>query len=233
MKEFVKMTKTELAVFILMSIASGLVIGIGGAASLLANNLYGSWGRLIGACLFTVGIYAIVMYEMRLFTGMVASIPKMGLKNTWKLPICFLGNALGVAIVALLVYYSPLASNVVPQAKAVATAKLTAENWPLKAFCSSILCGALITLSVWSVKYAKKKDLSATLGVVFPIMIFAFCGFDHSVANTMYFYYYGFSWNAVWYTLLSIVGNIIGGVVLPLISLLREHSKKPENSSNQ
>ena len=233
MKEFVKMTKTELAVFILMSIASGLVIGIGGAASLLANNLYGSWGRLIGACLFTVGIYAIVMYEMRLFTGMVASIPKMGLKNTWKLPVCFLGNALGVAIVALLVYYSPLASNVVPQAKAVAAAKLTAENWPLKAFCSSILCGALITLSVWSVKYAKKKDLSATLGVVFPIMIFAFCGFDHSVANTMYFYYYGFSWNAVWYTLLSIVGNIIGGVVLPLISLLREHSKKPENSSNQ
>lgn len=233
MKEFVKMTKTELAVFILMSIASGLVIGIGGAASLLANNLYGSWGRLIGACLFTVGIYAIVMYEMRLFTGMVASIPKMGLKNTWKLPICFLGNALGVAIVALLVYYSPLASNVVPQAKAVAAAKLTAENWSLKAFCSSILCGALITLSVWSVKYAKKKDLSATLGVVFPIMIFAFCGFDHSVANTMYFYYYGFSWNAVWYTLLSIVGNIIGGVVLPLISLLREHSKKPENSSNQ
>ena len=41
---------------------------------------------LIGALLFSLGIFAIVTYEMRLFTGMVADIPEMKLKNIWKLP---------------------------------------------------------------------------------------------------------------------------------------------------
>ena len=86
MKNMQKITKAEFAYFVLMAFASGLVIGIGGVASLLANNIYGNAGRLIGAILFTVGIYAIVMYEMKLFTGMVASIPKMGIKNMWQLP---------------------------------------------------------------------------------------------------------------------------------------------------
>ena len=224
MKEFVKMSKTEVAVFILMAISSGLVIGIGATASLLANVLIANWGRLVGAALFTVGIYAIVMYEMRLFTGMVASIPKMGLKNTWKLPVCFLGNILGVAVIAGLAYFSPLKdAGVIEQAQKVMLGKLNAEFWPLRAFCSSILCGALITFSVWSVEYAPKKSLSATLGVIFPIIVFAFCGFDHSVANMLYIYYLGqWRWEIIPYCLLSIAGNIVGGVILPLFYLLKE-----------
>ena len=62
MKEMQKMTKAEFAYFVLMAFASGVVIGIGGVASLLANKLFGNAGRLIGALLFTVGIYAIVMF---------------------------------------------------------------------------------------------------------------------------------------------------------------------------
>ncbi len=222
-----KMTKTEFAYFLLMAFSSGIVIGIGGVASLLANNIYGNAGRLIGAILFTVGIYAIVMFEMKLFTGMVASIPKMGLKNTWQLPVCFLGNIVGVGVVAVLAYFSPASEYVLPQAQALMKGKLNADFWYLRAFCSSILCGALITLSVWSVKYAPKKSLSASLGVIFPIAVFAFCGFDHSVANMLYIYYLGeWSWKIIPYCLLSIAGNIVGGVILPLIYLLRERAKK-------
>ncbi len=230
MKPFIKMTKTEVVVFCLMAISSGLMIGIGATASLLANNLLGTYGRLIGALLFSIGIYAIVMYEMRLFTGMVAAIPTMGLKNTWRLVVCFIGNVIGVAIIAGLVYFTPLSANVIPQAKACIEGKLAAKNWAMSALCSSILCGSLITLSVWSVKYAPKKSLSATLGVIFPIVVFAFCGFDHSVANMFYFIYYGqISAKIVGYCLLSILGNILGGIILPCISLLRERSKKEEN----
>ena len=221
-----KMTKAEVIYFLLMAFSSGVVIGIGGVASLLANNIYGTAGRLIGAALFTVGIYSIVMFEMKLFTGMVASIPKMGVKNMWQLPACFLGNIIGVGIVALLAYFSPVKDYAVPQAQALMQGKLNAEFWYLRAFCSSILCGALITLSVWSVKYAPKKSLSASVGVIFPIIVFAFCGFDHSVANMLYIYYLGsWSWKIIPYCLLSIAGNIVGGVILPLIYLLKEHIK--------
>ncbi len=227
MKPLVKMSKREVAVFCLLAVCSGLMIGIAGASSLLANSLYKNAGRLIGAILFTVGIYSIVMFEMKLFTGMVASIPKMGLKNTWQLPVCFLCNIIGVGIIAVLAYFSAINEYIVPQAQKVMLAKLNAEAWPMRAFCSSILCGALITLSVWSVKYAPKKSLSATVGVIFPIIVFAFCGFDHSVANMLYIYYLGtWSWQIVFYCLLSIAGNIVGGIILPLVYLLREHSQQ-------
>ena len=218
-----KMTKAEVIYFLLMAFSSGIVIGIGGVASLLANNIYGTAGKLIGAALFTVGIYSIVMFEMKLFTGMVASIPKMGAKNMWQLPACFFGNIIGVAVVALLAYFSPVKDYAIPQAQALMQGKLQVDFWYLRAFCSSILCGALITLSVWSVKYAPKKSLSASVGVIFPIIVFAFCGFDHSVANMLYIYYLGsWSWKIIPYCLLSIAGNIVGGIVLPLIYLLKE-----------
>ncbi len=229
MKQFEKMTKGEFAVFVLMAICSGLVIGIGGTASLLANNLYGAWGKLIGGLLFSLGIFAIVVYEMRLFTGMVADIPKMGWKNSWRLPVCFLGNTIGVLLVGLIAGECFSGEAVSAQAQSLMQTKLNAENWALKALTSSTLCGGLITLSVWSVKYAPKKGLSPTVGVMFPIVVFAFCGFDHSVANMLYFYFLGeISWRVAGYILLTVLGNIIGGVILPLVSLLRERTQKSE-----
>ena len=228
MKEFKKMTKLQLLVFFLMAICSGTAIGIGATASLLANNLYGTWGKLIGAFLFSIGIYAIVAYDMKLFTGMVASMPKMGFKNySFRLPICFLGNIIGVGAIAFLVYFSPVADKVVPQAISLVNTKLHVNHWAIRALCSSILCGALITISVWSAKYAPKKGLSSSLGVLFPIVVFAFCGFDHSVANMMYFYYLGdFCWHVVAYILITILGNIIGGLILPLAAVVRDYSEQ-------
>ncbi len=226
MKELIKMSKKELIVFILMSICSGLMIGIGGTAALLAAYLFDTWGKIIGAVLFSLGIFEIVTYEMRLFTGMVANIPTMGLKNTWRLPVCFIGNVLGVAFIALLVYFTPIADTIIAQSKALVAVKLGVQHWGMAAVCSSFLCGALITLSVWSVKYSPKKGLDATLGVTFPIIVFAFCGFDHSVANVLYFFFNGvLSWQVIAYELLCILGNILGGIVLPCIQVYREHVK--------
>lgn len=227
------MTKKELYVFFLMAVLSGFMIGIGGTASLLAASTLGMWGRLVGAILFSLGIYAIVTYGMKLFTGMVADIPKMGLKGLWQLPLCFVGNILGVAIVALLVACSPLAATVIPTGKAIVAAKLAMDAWGIKCFCSAILCGWLITLSVWASKYAPKKNLSASIEVLFPVVVFAFCGFDHSVANMLYFYFAGqVSLQVIGYILVSIAGNIVGGVLLPLVILLKERAKAERAASD-
>lgn len=226
MKTVEKMTKAQVISFCLMAFCSGIMIGIGGAAFLLALNLFGAWGKLIGAMLFSLGIFAIVMYEMRLFTGLVSDIPEMGVRNLWKLPVCFLCNMLGVIGTAALLQNSFLADTIVPQAQSMMSAKLTAENWGVKALTSSMLCGFLITLSIGSVKYAPRKGLSVSVGVMFPIVAFAFCGFDHSVANTLYIYFLGFSGKAVVYLLVCIVGNILGGVILPLFSLFRAWANK-------
>ncbi len=219
---FKKMSFTEFSLFCLMAGCSGGIIGIGGISSLLANSLLGEWGRLIGAILFSLGIFAIVSFEMKLFTGMVADIPTLGLKNSWQLPVCFICNAIGVAVAALLAYYSPVSEVVIENAGKVIEGKLHAEDWAIRALCSSILCGMLITISVKARFYAPQKGLSPTTGVILPIVVFAFCGFDHSVANMLYFYYLGeVSWQVVGYILITVVGNMIGGLTLPLISLLR------------
>ena len=233
LKKFQKMTKLEVLVFCLMSMASGVIIGVGGTASLLCVRKFGAYGSLIGGVLFSLGIYTIVVYEMRLFTGMVADIPHIGLKNSWQLPVCFIFNILGVAFVALLVYASPVGATVIPQAKALISAKLNAENWGIKSFCSAILCGLLITISVKSVRYAPQKGLNVTVGVLFPIIVFAFCGFDHSVANMLYFYYLGeCSWRVVGYILLSVAGNVVGGGFLPMVYVLK-HKIAREKMANQ
>ncbi len=225
MKQFEKITKSELILFILMSVCSGIMIGIGGTASLLSIEYFGkTWGKLVGSVLFSLGIYAILTYEMKLFTGMVASIPKIGLKNSWRLPVCFLGNAVGVAFTALTVSFTPLRAIVIAQSEGIIAGKLAAQNWGLSAIGSGILCGILITLSVWSAKHCPKKGLSVSIGVTFPIVVFAFCGFDHSVANMLYFILSNtYGWKAIGYELCCILGNVLGGVILPYISLFREH----------
>lgn len=226
MKKFEKMTTTEFALFCLMAISSGLIIGIGGMSSLLALGLLGAWGRLVGACLFSLGIYAIVTYEMRLFTGMIADIPKMGVVNMWKLFVCFLCNILGVGLIAYISQYTFIAELITQQGRELIFTKLTSTNWAMNSLCSATLCGALITLSVWSVRYAPQKGVSSTVGVLFPIIVFAFCGFDHSIANMLYFFYLDeWTWQVFAYIALSVIGNVIGGVFLPLISLLKEEVK--------
>ncbi|MBQ9728042.1 MAG: formate/nitrite transporter family protein [Clostridia bacterium] len=227
MKDFEKMTKTQFAVFCLLAVFSGIMIGIGGIASLVAISTMGEWGRLVGACLFSLAIFAIMAFEMKLFTGMVASIPAMSVKHLWQLVVCFLCNALGVLLVGAISEYTPFGGVAAENGAALIAGKLDLEKWPLVAVCSSMLCGVLITTSVRSPYHVVEKGLSATLGVVFPIIVFAFCGFDHSVANMLYFYYLGeFSWKIVAYVLLTIVGNVIGGVALPLVMMLREKARR-------
>lgn len=232
MKPLEKLTKAQFASFCLMSFCSGVMIGVGGTSFLLSCNLYATWGKLIGSVMFSLGILAIVMFEMKLFTGLISYMPEMGAKNWWRLPVCFIWNMIGVLFTAVLVRYSTLADKVVPQAKEIMPAKLNATLWYIKALSSSILCGFLITLSIGAVNYAPRKGLSTTVGVMFPIIVFAFCGFDHSVANTLYFFFLGFSGKAVVYLLICVLGNILGGVILPILSLFRAWSNTAEQKSD-
>ncbi len=212
--------------FLLMTLLSGGMIAICATSSLLANSVMDDMGKFVGAILFSLGIFVILAFEMKLFTGLVSGIPTMGKKSLWKLPVCFLGNAIGVAIVFFLVSFSPISDVVVSAGKYLIYSKITNESWAISSVCSGVLCGILITLSVLSVNHSHKKGLSANVGVIFPIIVFAFCGFDHSVANMFYFYCLGeMSWRVVGYILLTIVGNVIGGVILPLVLKLRDEDQ--------
>lgn len=217
------MSKKELISFCLKGVFAGVAIGLGAVGSLLAKSMSGEIeGSFFGAFLFTLGLLVVLMYDMRLFTGMVARISSMGYKEWWRLAVCFVCNAIGIGLVALIVRYTFLGDKVVSQASSIVATKIVADYWPIKSFCSAIMCGFLITFSVLAKDKAKGSGLSATLGVILPVFVFAFCGFDHSVANMLYIYYYGaegflkMPLEIIGYILLVIAGNIVGGVAYPL-----------------
>lgn len=211
------------ALFALMAVMAGANIAIASVASLWANFLYGAWGKLIGAILFTFGMMTVIIYECKLYTGMVARCVEAPRRDLWRLPYVFLLNAVGVAFVFLLAYFSPLRESLLLQGKSLIAGKLMADGWALRCLGSSMLCGMLITLSVRATGYAPKKQMSVTLGVLFPVLVFVFCGFDHSVANMFYFYCYGkLSFKVLGYIVLAVVGNFLGGVLLPLCQKLQD-----------
>ena len=229
LKEFQKMTRKELLLFCVLSLCSGVMVGIAGVSSLWTITLYGAWGRIIGACLFTFAIYVIIMFGFRLFTGMVREIPTMGVKNYWQLPVCLLMNSLGAILVGWLSEYLVIGPSLIELGANTIGVKVHSANWALQSFVSSAFCGVLIAISVKSVKRAPQKGISPTLGVLFPIIIFAFCGLDHSVANMLYFFYLGeISWQIIGYISLSILGNIVGGVLFTLAMLYKEKVEKNE-----
>jgi formate/nitrite transporter FocA (FNT family) len=214
----------EVTIFILLGIFAGAAIAIGGTASLLACKLLsGLWGKFVGALLFSLGMYTVITYGLKLFTGMVSGIPTMGVKNMWQLPVCFIANTVGAAIFALIVTYSFIGDSVAAQAQSVISGKFSDDLWALKTFFSAIACGILITFSVWSPRFVAEKRLSASVGVLLPIIVFVFCGFDHSVANVFYLGLNGqFTLKILAYILLCILGNVIGGVMFPIVTYVMQ-----------
>ena len=216
-----KTTVLEIVEFLLVSVMSGILVGLAAGVNLILISYLEDWGRVIGAVLFSSAIFAIITFGLNLYTGLVSKVLTMKKEEWWHLPVAFIFNAIGIAIIAILLYFGPLKEKVVPVAQSIAEAKLSPDNWYIQVLCSSILCGFLITLSVLAPTYAPKKNLSATIGVIMPIIVFALCGFDHSVANMLYFYLGApFSWKLVGFISISIVGNAIGGIVMPLVLLV-------------
>ncbi len=210
--------------FLVMTLLSGGMIGICATSSLIASTTELFNGRFIGAILFSLGMFVILAFEMKLFTGLIPDLPHAKLKNLWKLPVCLIGNLIGVLIVYFLVSQTIYGETVKEAGAKLIGAKLSKDNWAISSLSSSILCGILITISVLSVHHSHKKGLSANVGVMFPIIVFVFCGFDHSIANSFYFYCLGeASLKAIGYFALTVLGNLIGGVILPLALKLKDN----------
>ncbi len=209
--------------FLFMTLLSGAMIAICATSSLTASVLSQD-GRIVGALLFSLGMFVILAFEMKLFTGLIPKIPHTSPKSYWQLPVCLLGNLIGVYIVYILVSQTYFADKIIMAGSSLIGNKLSLDNWALSSVSSGVLCGILITLSVLSVDHSHKKGLSANVGVMFPIIVFVFCGFDHSIANMFYFYCLGeFSWKVIGYIALTILGNLIGGIILPLVLKLRDN----------
>ncbi|MBQ8425307.1 MAG: formate/nitrite transporter family protein [Clostridia bacterium] len=228
MIRFEKMTKKDFIVFCVASVFGGIMVAIGGVGLLISMSKFeGAMGSLVGSIIFSLAMFVVTAFGLYLTTGLSTRILTMGIKNMWSLPVSLVFNVIGIGIVALLVRFSHV--DVINTATNVMNNKLCSQGWVLHSICSGILCGILIGLSVLLGKHSSKKNLSASVGVTFPIIVFVFCGFDNSLANVYYmFMCNNMTWSMVGYCFLSLFGNLLGGVLISIMPLIKrkEEPKK-------
>lgn len=187
---------------LLKSIFAGICIGIAGTAYVQLG------GGPFAACLFAIGLILIVLFDFNLYTGKIGYIQSY--KDIPKMLLIILGNLIGCWLVA---------SSIDLSAESIVEAKLIL---PLnQVFFKSIWCGFLMFSAV---DIYKKYD--SITGIIFCIPTFILCGFEHSIADSFYFFAMGcYTLNVFLFILITIVGNAIGANLFKLLKIFDKNKK--------
>lgn len=178
------------------SICAGIAISLGCMANLMAQD------KLVGAILFGVGLLAVCVHQLKLYTGTVCRA-EMSRESVMDNLYILLYNCIGVVIAAGLFIFAGIDTN----AAQIVSAKL-AET-PLELFARAMLCNMLICMAVdeW-------QEQRNTLMVLLPVTVFVFCGFEHCVANLFYMIAANADMGAAgMFFVLNVIGNAAGGTL--------------------
>lgn len=199
------------------SIIAGILIAIGGIAFIMCKYKLNSNADLMGSLLFSIGLFSILIYGLNLFTGKVCYFFHENTKFKLNLLTILLGNFIGASVTGYLFRFSA-SEGVLELATKICEAKL--QNSHIQCFLLSCFCGVMIYLAVNIYKEAEHV-LAKYFAVVFGVVIFIICGFEHCVA-TMYYFSVANMWNLTTfvYFLIMVLGNSVGGVALPLLRKL-------------
>ncbi len=190
------------------SIIAGVMIGIGGTVYLSVEN------KVVGSVLFAIGLFAIVVYGFNLYTGKIGYlVTNFNFKYIKELVITLVGNFIGTFFVGFILRYTRIYSLISEKAKALVDIKL--DDNIISILILSFFCGILMYFAVNG--YKELKDVGRYIAIFLGVIVFILCGFEHCVAN-MYYFSVSFSWrlNSFLYLLVMILGNSLGGMLIPL-----------------
>ncbi len=223
------------------SILSGLLIAVGGSVYMACRTINCGSINLtwLGAILFSAGLFTICVYGFNLYTGKVGYI---GYKLTDGKYIGFVGlvlffNLLTTFLLGIVIAYTY--PKIGEEAFKVYTPKLSMHL--LKVLVSGTFCGLLMFLAVDTWKQGK------IIGCFIYVPTFIFAGFDHSIANSFYNgaawghqlftessflfnnteSFHVFSMANLLFTVVTVIGNAIGGMLVPLLT--RSWKKESED----
>ena len=195
----------------LLGFLAGFVITLGATAYLSLES------TMAGALMFTVGLFAICSFGWNLFTGKVCYSFGKGPRYIGFLAVVWISNFAGAAAGGALIRLTRL-EGVVSRAQAVAPTKL--DDGLLSVFVLAIFCNVLIYIAVEGYR-SIENSLGRYLAVFFGVTVFVVCGFEHCVANMYYFTAAGaWSGEAIVFILVNTLGNALGGLLVPALTLL-------------
>lgn len=195
----------------ILAVLAGFCIGLGGNVYLALLNT----NKIVGALLFTVGLFTICTHGFNLFTGKACYIPDNKPSYLGTLAVIWLGNLLGTVLMALLVRSTRLSEAFVESAKTLCKTKN--QDSYLSLFFLAVLCNILIFIAVDGYKN-NPHELGKYLSLFFGVSVFILSGSEHSIADM---YYYAVSGEILSIDFLSRIltisfGNVIGGILIPL-----------------
>ena len=188
-------------------IASGMLVGIGGTVYLSCEN------KVVGAVLFSVALLCICLLGLYLYTGKIGLfIEKPDKCSAIALPVGLGGNVIGALLTGVLTAIAK--PSLIDAAQKACASKL--EGGLIKGLIAAVFCGVLMYAAVKT--YGAKGTL---LGIIFCIPTFSLCGFEHSIADVYYFTVASmrgaFDPARIVFILVAVLGNTLGGWVLPLL----------------
>lgn len=201
----------QLRIFIL-AVLAGAAIGIGGCVFLSVED------KVIGALMFTVGLYAICIHGLDLFTGKVGYLVNEPPSYYVELLVTWLGNLVGTFLAALAMRGTRIA-GISQKAAQLCEAKLDDSMSGL--FLLGIFCGFLMFVAVDGYKTTKNH------GILFMgVAVFILSGFEHCIAD-MFYFSVAQMWSAKAFLCVLVVtlGNSAGGILIPLAKRLTAGQK--------
>ena len=194
------------------AILAGMMIGIGGCVYL------GCEVKWVGAILFAVGLFTIFSFRLDLYTGKVGYIFDNDRSYVPYLLVVIFGNFIGCLILGLMM----------PLDAAVNLANAKLDNYEfLPVLFKGVLCGMLMFIAADC--YKNTKSFIATF-VCVPVFILA--GFEHSIADMFYFCSAGaFSVESLVFIITVLIGNAIGGFLIPVCRKWMYEDEAPKASS--
>lgn len=193
---------------LIKSILAGIMIGIGGTIYLSLDN------KIVGSILFAIGLFIIVVYSFNLYTGKMGYlINNFNKKYIRELIITLIGNFIGTFFVGFVLRYTRIYTSISDKVKGLVDIKL--NDTLISILILSFFCGILMYLAVNT--YKEVKDIGKYLAVFLGVIVFILCGFEHCIAN-MYYFSVSSTWslNTLLYLLVMILGNSLGGILIPL-----------------
>ncbi len=213
-----KVIREKTGVF-LYAVLAGISISLGGTVFLRLKDAFPG-GNVVGALLFTIGLFVICTRGYNLFTGKACYIPENKPKYLINLAIIWIGNLLGCMLIAGLERITGICgeAGINQTAVAMVDAKMSASIISL--FVLGFLCNIFIFIAVDGFKN-NKHELGKYLALFLGVSIFILCGTEHSVADMYYWSISGTLFANFGCSILRILiislGNVLGGITFPLI----------------
>lgn len=206
---------------------SGVMIGIGSIVNLSCEN------RVVGAFLFSLGLYSILQFGYGLYTGKVGYIVNRDGAYVGETFFTLLANAIGAALTAGLFLLTRMAEETVSgmdvtwQERALSSMEAKLDDTLWSSFILAFFCGILMFTAVEGHHHCAEKQnyVGALFLSILPIMVFILSGFNHCVADIFLYVAAGCPspLRALVYFPVVIVGNAFGGMLIPFLKRYSNH----------